>query len=138
VILAAAALSMQGCRSLGLRYKIASDAEGEHSPFEMDRILAAEVEKYPQSSLDRPLKAVRVTAPNYPKWVAREHTGRVLVRFTIGPEGKVTSVIARPEDNPELVKLVTDALMSWRFEPPFENGQPTSVSMKLPFKFEAW
>lgn len=133
--LLAAGSSLLGCRSLGLRYS-ASSADGERSPSEIDQLLAEEIEKLSPSFLDRPLKAIAVVAPDYPQWISRQHSGSVLVKFTIGPRGTVTSVTPRADDNPALVKLMSEALMKWRFDPPTRNGLPTSVSMKLPFVFQ--
>ena len=135
IALAMVGMSLQGCRSPALRYSISSVEDGEHSPSEIDRILAKEVERLSPTFLDKPLKAMHVVAPDYPKWVSRRHSGSVLVRFTIQPQGTVTSMTPRSEDNPELVKLVTEALGSWRFEPPTRGGQPASVNMTLPFRF---
>lgn len=112
-----------------------SAAEGEFTPAEVDRLLAREIEKLSPPSLDKPLKAITVVAPDYPKWISRMNSGNVLIEFTINPQGLVTGVKPRDDDNPELVRLVTEALETWRFEPPLRGGQPTSVRMKLPFRF---
>lgn len=126
---------LQGCRSPLLRYSMPSAAEGEFGPSEVDRLLAKEIEKLSPPSLDKPLKAITVVAPDYPQWISRVHSGSVLIRFTINPQGLVTGVTPRPDDNPELVRLMTEALETWRFEPPLRDGKPTSVRMNLPFRF---
>ena len=127
--------SLQGCRSLALRYSM-SATDDWRTPSEMDQLLAQAIEKRSPTFLDRPLKALVVVAPDYPDWISRRHTGSVLVSFTIGPQGTVTPVTPMADDNPELVKLVNEALVTWRFDPPMRNGQPTSVTMKVPFIFQ--
>ena len=101
----------------------------------MERILALEIEKLSPKFLDKPLKAISVTAPDYPPSVRHAHSGDVLIRYTIGVDGKVTQATARPDDNPALVRLAADAVKQWRFEPPLRGGQPTVVHMKVPFAF---
>ena len=135
IALVALGLGLQGCRSLALRYSTPSVAESQHSPSEMDQILAKDVERLSPSYLDKPLRAIRVVAPDYPMWVSREHSGSVMVTFMIDPKGVVAEVRPRAEDNPELVKLITEAMATWRFESPIRDGQPTSVYMRLPFRF---
>lgn len=112
-----------------------SVTDGQLGLYEGDRLLAREVEKLSPPFLDKPLKAIRVEGPDYPNWVMKQHTGEVLVKLTINPQGLVTDVTPRAADKPELVRLVTEALAKWRFEPPTRAGQPTSVRMALPFRF---
>lgn len=128
-------MSLVGCASPKLRYGMPGVVEGVHGGKEMEHILAVEIEKLSPKSLDKPLKAISVTAPDYPPSVRHAHSGDVLIRYTIGVDGKVTRATARPDDNPALVRLAVDAVKQWRFEPPLRGGQPTVVHMNVPFAF---
>jgi len=128
--------TVSGCRSLALRYEVPSIAQGELSPAAADRLVAESLERQSPPQLDRPLRVIRLVLPDYPTWVVRQHEGVVVAKFTIGPKGDVVQVSGRPDDDPRLLQLVTDALMSWRFEPPQAAGLPTSVTLRFPIRFE--
>lgn len=127
-------MTLVGCVSPTLRYGMPGVA-GVHGGKELEHILALEIKKLSPKSLDKPLKAISVTAPDYPPSIRHAHSGDVLIRYAIGVDGKVTQATARPDDNPALVRLAADAVKQWRFEPPLRGGQPTVVHMNVPFAF---
>lgn len=134
VAFCAMALSLGACRSLGTGYRFVG-AEEWRSYMAADRFLAEEAVRHGSAGLDRPLVPIKVIAPDYPNWIAREHQGDVLVAVVIESDGTVGSATARPDDNPVLAQLLTDAVKQWRFEPITKAGQPTRLRLRVPFSF---
>lgn len=134
VAFCAMALSLGACRSLGTGYRFLGSEES-HAYMAADRFLAEEAVRHGSAGLDRPLVPVKVIAPDYPKWIVREHQGDVLVAVVIESDGTVGSATARPGDNPVLAQLLIDAVKQWRFEPITKAGQPTRLRLRVPFSF---
>ncbi|MBB1059392.1 energy transducer TonB [Marilutibacter spongiae] len=75
--------------------------------------------------------------PRYPATsLRRGETGTVLVRATIGVDGRPRQLdIARSSGYRRLDRAAMDAVRRWRFQPAQANGQPVEASVNVPIEF---
>jgi protein TonB len=81
--------------------------------------------------------ASRNPPPRYPDSARRQGwEGRVMVRATVGADGRVQSVaLHRSSGHGVLDRAALDAVRRWRFRPRTENGNPTPATVEVPVNF---
>ncbi len=86
--------------------------------------------------ITRPALVKQVT-PTYPD-AARSigATGRVVVKVTVGVDGKVSSpVIVSSFGNPACEAAAIEAAKKWEFKPATKDGEPFEQQISIPFDF---
>jgi periplasmic protein TonB len=84
--------------------------------------------------IKRPIK-VRDVAPTYPPLARAAHVeGIVIIRATIGPDGKVQDARVL-RSNPLLDAAALDAVRRWEYTPTLLNGVPVAVVMTVTVDF---
>ncbi|WP_254513147.1 energy transducer TonB [Anatilimnocola floriformis] len=76
-------------------------------------------------------------APHYPAEAQRlGHTGRVLLRVTVKPDGTADNVALHETSSyPSLDESAIAAVKGWRFTPAQQFGQPVEATVIVPVKF---
>ena len=76
-------------------------------------------------------------APRYPAAsLRRGETGTVLVRATIGVDGRPRRIeVARSSGSRRLDRAAEDAIRRWRFQPAIRDGQPVEADVNVPIEF---
>ena len=91
-------------------------------------------------SLNEPLPLLPISQeyPIYPEDMRRKGIeDQVIVRYTIGKNGRVTDVqILDHALNPIFDKVTLDAIRTWRFRPMIKNGKPVEVVHDLGVNFQ--
>jgi carboxyl-terminal processing protease len=87
---------------------------------------------------DHPPRLTRGIRPNYPpEYAAGEVEGKIIVDFTVCPDGSVTQVHSVDSPDPRLSQLAVAAVMRWEFSPGIRNGRPAYMHMRVPVVFQA-
>ncbi len=74
--------------------------------------------------------------PSYPaNALKNEVEGTVVVKLTIGPDGKITDMVVM-QTHPAFERTVRDALAGWKFSPHIVNGQAVSIYTIVKFTFQ--
>jgi TonB family protein len=90
------------------------------------------------AALDRPLRAVIVVPPDYPRDLRRRSVGGFAeVNFYVDEQGRPRMVVAAAGAHPALAALAIAAMEQWRFEPPTSGGKAVLVGVSQEFRFEA-
>jgi TonB family protein len=116
---------------IGIAGSITSKSEAER----------AYVEELPQArstgTFDSPPRALSSHFPDYPSHLRRaDISGRVLVQFTVEPDGSVSEPAVRGSPPAELAALALDAVVKWKFSPAMKNGAPVRARISQPFLFK--
>ena len=75
--------------------------------------------------------------PAYPQNLIRAGVeGRVVVLFTVEPDGSVSDTAVQGSAPPELAALSLEAIRRWKFAPAVKNGVPIRARMQQPFLFK--
>lgn len=95
-----------------------------------------------EQSLPPPIKTTQVMAietpsPAYPPELAcADIGGRVLLRLTVGTEGRPGNVeLLESSGQPVLDASAQEAVRTWRFEPATRGGQPAAAQINVPVTF---
>jgi len=83
-----------------------------------------------------PIKMVDPTYPDEAKKAGTE--GKVLVRVSVGPDGKVVvaTIAEGDEDCPALGASAVEAIRQWIFEAGTEDGEPVEMEVMIPVEFK--
>lgn len=74
--------------------------------------------------------------PDYPQsWRNRGIQGQVIVHFTIGADGEVSSPSVVGSPPPELAEISLQAILQWKFKPALKDGKPVAVRAQQEFSF---
>jgi TonB family protein len=86
-----------------------------------------------------PPKLVHSTDPALPLGLDRQHVeGKVVVRFTVGKDGKVTGLHVLESPNWPMAESVLNAVRTYRFEPAQQNGQPVATEVNIVVDFKVF
>ena len=80
-------------------------------------------------------RAIYKPLPELPPELRRRAMDLVAVaRFAVGPDGSARVELVEPTPDPELNRVLLDALRKWRFFPALQNGRPTAsvVELRIP------
>ena len=81
-------------------------------------------------------KPKRVVSPVYPQIAkAAGLQGDVLLRATVGPDGRVIKVEVTRPVHPVLDEAARRAVMQFEYSPPLRNGIPTTTVVEVPVSF---
>jgi TonB family protein len=84
-----------------------------------------------------PGRLIHQVDPKYPKEARKENLeGQIVLRATIGADGKVSGVSITSGDL-VLAEEAVDAVRRWKFRPYTQNGTPVGVLQSLTFNFVA-
>ena len=86
--------------------------------------------------LDEPIKGFHATRTVRTSAIASNATGRCLVAFIIGPDGRARFPEAIERDNDDVALSAALLLMRSRYTPPRRNGHPTFVKVQQEFVFK--
>lgn len=91
----------------------------------------------PGTSETTPARVLVNPSPVYPPDALRRGLeGLVLLRVTIGPDGRVTEVsVARSSGVRKLDESARDAVRRWKFEPAMRDGNTVEWTARLPVRF---
>lgn len=119
----------------GARYRVGGEGATQ-SRVDAERAHAEAIARATSRDLDAPPKVIKSVFPQYPQdWRNANVSGRVIVDFTIGEDGKVSDPSVRGSPRPELTALVLHAILQWRFEPAMKNGKPLAIRARQEFSF---
>jgi TonB family protein len=92
----------------------------------------------PGSCLVRP-RPVSTPDPKFTDQARRKRTqGSVLVKFTVGPDGKVVEVKLARGLEPSLDQSTIETVRRWRFEPATFEGKPVAVRLYAQVNFRRY
>ena len=75
--------------------------------------------------------------PMYPEIAKMKHeSGRVILRATIGRDGRIHSLRPMSATNPDFVIAAIAAVRLWKYRPYLLNGEPTEVDTTITVNFE--
>ena len=81
------------------------------------------------------IEVVDTVYPDYPEDMRKlGKAGRISLRVTIGPDGKVRSAVVSNSQLPQLNAATVDAAMKWTFKVP-PRPRPAPVSITLTFTY---
>jgi len=90
----------------------------------------------PTAEFDSAPRVLSSPFPDYPPHLRRAGVeGRVVVRFTVEPDGSVGDPAVQGTAPPQLAALALDAIRQWRFTPAMKNGVPVRARLQQPFLF---
>jgi carboxyl-terminal processing protease len=90
----------------------------------------------PEASPNRPPKVLYAVKPRYPLAYAEKGVeGSVLVDFIVLSDGTVTGARAVKSPDPRLSQAAESAVMQWRFQPRYRDGQPVDSHLRVPIVF---
>jgi protein TonB len=74
--------------------------------------------------------------PRYPEALRRAGiTGRVVVEYTVTPEGRVTGATVIESSHPEFDQSALEAVRQWAYSPGLKNGQPIAARLQQELQF---
>ena len=80
---------------------------------------------------------IRDVRPRYPQeWRDNRVEGEIMLRATIGPDGKVRGVEIVSGGNADLEDEATAAVAQWQFTPTFLNCEAIEVQMYVTVAFK--
>ena len=90
---------------------------------------------YDLSQLDQRPKLIKITKPLAPASLPGGESGRVLVDFTIGPDGAVQNATAAESSDKAFEQSAIEAVSNWTFSPGQVAGQNVFVHMQVPIVY---
>ncbi len=72
---------------------------------------------------------VKVISPEVPGVFANS---KVVFEFVVNESGNVENIKADTQSDPELVRVLSEAIVQWKFVPAIRDGKPLAVKVSLP------
>lgn len=86
---------------------------------------------------DTPPRLLKGYVPLYPiSRVMSGRTGKCVVSYTVGTDGKVSNVVGSPEDDRKMCDHAILALKRWTFSPAMRSGKVVSARMRVPISYD--
>lgn len=105
-----------------------SDAERAHA--------LASQQAGPTADYDVAPRVLTARFPDYPRNLRSAGIeGRVVVGFTVEPDGSISEAAVQGTPPPQLAALALGAIRQWQFAPAMKKGLPVRVRLQQPFLF---
>lgn len=91
----------------------------------------------PAAEFDSAPRVLSSQFPGYPRNLREAGIeGRVVVRFSVEPDGSVSDPAVQGSPPPQLAALAIEAIKRWKFAPAMKHGVPVRAWLQQPFVFK--